>query len=85
MAPPIDEMQPPLSVAEQEELAVSLILDAWRSGIEQGVSPQALAAVAIATGFAELVGLIGQDAAVDVAAKLPEQIRSGALGPHRAN
>ena len=83
--PPNDESGPPLSVAEQEEAAVELIIDAWKSGIERGVAPQTLAAVAIATGFAELVGTIGQDAAVDVAEKLPHQIRSGALSPQKAN
>lgn len=85
MAPPIDDGQPPLSIAEQEELAMELIVDAWRAGIGRGVAPQTLAAIAISIGFAELVGLIGQDAAVEVAGKLPDQIRSGALGPHGTN
>ncbi len=83
--PPTDESHPPLSVAEQEEVAVELIIDAWRMAIERGVAPQTLAAVAIATGFAELVGTIGQEAATEVAEKLPYQIRSGALGPQQTN
>ena len=83
--PPNDESGPSLSVREQEEVAVELIIDAWKSGIERGVAPQTLAAVAIATGFAELVGTIGQEAAVDVAEKLPHQIRSGALSPQQTN
>ncbi len=67
--------------ARQQEIALDHMLTAWRAALDQGVVPETIAAVAIATGFTELVGKLGEDAAIEVAERLPEQIRSGALSP----
>lgn len=67
--------------AEQQEIALDLMLTAWRTALSRGVVPETIAAVAIATGFTELVGKLGRQAAIDVAERLPDQIRSGALSP----
>jgi hypothetical protein len=72
---------PELSEAEQQEAALDVMLDAWRNALAKGVVPETIAAVAIATGFTELVGKLGEQAAIDVAERLPDQIRSGVLTP----
>ena len=67
--------------AQQQEIALDAMLTAWRTALDRGVVPETIAAVAIATGFTELVGKLGEQAAIDVAERLPEQIRNGALSP----
>lgn len=70
-----------LPAARQQEIALEIMLGAWRKALAEGVVPETIAAVAIATGFTELVGKLGEQAAIDVAEKLPEQIRNGVLTP----
>jgi hypothetical protein len=57
--------------------ALSLILDAWDEGTENGVAPEQMAYAALFTALTDLVALYGEDAVKKLAQGLERRIDLG--------
>jgi hypothetical protein len=63
--------------AEERQLALEYLAEAWNSAEEDGVEAQALAHASLFAALATLVRAHGEEATADLVAALPERIRSG--------
>lgn len=57
--------------------ALSLILEAWEEGTEQGIPPELMAYAALFTALTDLVASFGEDAVASLARGLDERVRQG--------
>ena len=57
--------------------ALSLILDAWSEGAENGVSAEQMAYAALFTALSDLVTLHGENAVLDLVRGLERRIAAG--------
>ncbi len=67
----------PLSDAEQKQLALDLLLDAWETALARGVGAEVLASTAIFAALADMVDLHGEEAVAQFCAGLPARLRNG--------
>lgn len=65
------------SEADQKKRALSLILDAWDNGLNEGVDSVILAEVAIYAALTDLVAEQGEEAIAQIFEELPKRIRAG--------
>lgn len=63
--------------------ALSLILDAWDEGTEEGVPAEQMAYAALFTALTDLVSQFGEDAVVRLARGLEARINVGEFTLHR--
>lgn len=57
--------------------ALSLILDAWDQGTDQGIAPELMAYAALFTALTDLVATYGEEAVANLARGLDERVRQG--------
>lgn len=57
--------------------ALSIILDAWDAGAEDGVAPEIMAYAAIYTALTDLVSLFGEEAVAALAGNLVRKVQKG--------
>ena len=57
--------------------ALSLILEAWDEGADQGIAPELMAYAALFTALTDLVAAFGEDAVASLARGLDERVRQG--------
>jgi len=57
--------------------ALSLILEAWDQGTDQGIAPELMAYAALFTALTDLVATYGEDAVANLARGLDERVRQG--------
>lgn len=57
--------------------ALSLILEAWDQGTDQGIPPELMAYAALFTALTDLVATYGEDAVANLARGLDERVRQG--------
>jgi len=57
--------------------ALSLILDAWDRGADQGIAPELMAYAALFTALTDLVATYGEEAVANLARGLDERVRQG--------
>lgn len=62
---------------EMREQALDALAGAWNTAIGQGVSRELMVSVALALAYGELVSIYGRDVAENIAARFPDQIKSG--------
>ena len=62
---------------EHKARALELLLDAWDTGLNEGIEAELLATAAIFAALTDMVDLHGQDAVAKMAEELPGRIRSG--------
>jgi hypothetical protein len=61
----------------QKARALELLLDAWDTGLAEGIEPEVLATAAIFAALTDMVDLHGEDAVAAMAEELPRRIREG--------
>jgi hypothetical protein len=66
-----------LSEAEQRQLALDTLMDAWNTAIKKGVDADVLAKTAIFAGLSDIVGAYGERAIADMTRELPDRSRQG--------
>lgn len=57
--------------------ALSIILDAWDLGAEDGVAPEIMAYAALYTALTDLVALFGEEAVAALAGNLVRKVKKG--------
>lgn len=57
--------------------ALSLILEAWDEGTDQGIPPELMAYAALFTALTDLVAVFGEDAVANLARGLDARVRQG--------
>ena len=57
--------------------ALTLILDAWDEGTDQGIAPELMAYAALFTALTDLVSAFGEDAVANLARGLDARVRQG--------
>ena len=63
--------------AEERQIALEYLAEAWNSAEEDGVESQALAHASLFAALATLVRAHGDEAIADLVATLPDRIRAG--------
>jgi len=64
-------------IAEKKRAALDLVLDAWCTGIENGIDGEILAHASLFAALSDLVELYGEEAVANLAARLPQRIHDG--------
>ncbi|MCL4766361.1 MAG: hypothetical protein KJZ80_09025 [Hyphomicrobiaceae bacterium] len=62
--------------------ALSLILEAWDEGADQGIAPELMAYAALFTALTDLVAAFGEDAVASLARGLDVRVRQGEFTIH---
>ncbi len=57
--------------------ALSIILEAWDEGADQGIAPELMAYAALFTALTDLVSAFGEDAVANLARGLDARVRQG--------
>lgn len=57
--------------------ALSIILEAWDQGADQGIAPELMAYAALFTALTDLVSTFGEDAVANLARGLDARVRQG--------
>jgi hypothetical protein len=70
--------------AEERQLALEYLAEAWNSAEEDGVESQALAHASLFAALATLVRAHGEEATADLVAALPDRIRAGEYNLERS-
>ncbi len=70
--------------AEERQLALEYLAEAWNSAEDDGVQSHALAHASLFAAFATLVRAYGEEATADLIAALPERIRAGEYSLERS-
>jgi hypothetical protein len=63
--------------AEERQIALEYLAEAWNSAEEDGIESQSLAHASLFAALATLVKMHGEDATAALVAALPDRIRSG--------
>jgi len=66
--------------AELRARAVESLSKAWAEAESQGVPADVIAGVALAKSYTELVAVMGNDTAANIAARFVDEIRAGRFG-----
>lgn len=64
-------------IAEKKKAALDLVLDAWCTGLENGIDGEILAHAALFAALSDLIDLYGEEAVSNLAARLPQRIHDG--------
>ena len=70
--------------AEERQIALEYLAEAWNSAEEDGVESQALAHASLFAALATLVRTHGEEAIAQLVASLPDRIRSGEYNLERS-
>ncbi|MFN4143582.1 hypothetical protein [Aestuariivirga sp.] len=65
------------SPAEEKQLALRYLLDAWEEAAYEGVDRDCLATAAIFAALSELITTYGEEPVAVMCERLPERVRSG--------
>lgn len=64
-------------VAQKKRAALDLVLNAWSTGLENGIDGEILAHAALFAALSDLIELYGEEAVANLAARLPQRIHNG--------
>lgn len=64
-------------IAEKKRAALDLVLDAWCTGLENGIDGEILAHASLFAALSDLVEIYGEEAVANLAARLPQRIHDG--------
>ncbi len=65
------------SPAEEKQLALRYLLDAWEEAVYEGVDPDCLATAAIFAALSDMIATYGEEPVAVMCARLPERVRAG--------
>lgn len=65
------------SPAEEKQLALRYLLDAWEEAVYEGVDPDCLATAAIFAALSDMIATYGEEPVATMCARLPERVRAG--------
>jgi hypothetical protein len=63
--------------AEQRQVALRYILEAWEEALRDGVEPEMLANAALFSALSDLISTYGEDAVASMTANLSKRIENG--------
>lgn len=63
--------------AEEKQLALRFLLDAWEEAAYEGVDRDCLATAAIFAALSELISTYGEEPVAVMCERLPERVRAG--------
>lgn len=66
-----------LTIAEKKRAALDLVLDAWCTGLDNGIDGEILAHAALFAALSDMIEIYGEDAVSNLAARLPQRIHDG--------
>jgi hypothetical protein len=67
----------PIDTKSDSFKALTLILDAWDEGTDQGIAPELMAYAALFTALTDLVSAFGEEAVANLARGLDARVRQG--------
>jgi hypothetical protein len=70
-------LKTPPSPAEEKQLALRYLLDAWEEAVYEGVDPDCLATAAIFAALSDMIATYGEEPVAVMCARLPERVRAG--------
>lgn len=65
------------SPAEEKQLALRYLLDAWEEAVYEGVDPDCLATAAIFAALSDMIATYGEEPVAAMCARLPDRVRAG--------
>ena len=65
------------SLAEEKQLALRYLLDAWEEAVYEGIDPDCLATAAIFAALSDMIATYGEEPVAVMCARLPERVRAG--------
>jgi predicted YcjX-like family ATPase len=71
-----DRLTPP-SPAEEKQIALRYLLDAWEEAVYEGVDPDCLATAAIFAALSDMIATYGEEPVAAMCERLPERVRAG--------
>lgn len=65
------------SPADEKQVALRFLLDAWEEAIYEGVDPDCLATAAIFAALSDMIATYGEEPVAMMCERLPERVRAG--------
>ena len=65
------------SAADEKQLALRYLLDAWQEAVYEGVDPDCLATAAIFAALSDMIATYGEEPVATMCERLPERVRAG--------
>ena len=76
MLKPSDRPLKPLA-AEEKQIALRYLLDAWEEAVYEGIDPDCLATAAIFAALSDMIATYGEDPVAAMCERLPERVLAG--------
>lgn len=67
----------PTSTADQKQVALRYLLDAWQEAVYEGIDPDCLATAAIFAALSDMIATYGEEPVAAMCERLPERVRTG--------
>ena len=65
------------SPAEEKQLALRYLMDAWEEAVYEGIDPDCLATAAIFAALSDMIATYGEEPVAVMCERLPARIRAG--------
>lgn len=65
------------TIAEKKRAALDIVLDAWTTGLENGIDGEILAHAALFAALSDMIEIYGEEAVANLTARLPQRIHDG--------
>ena len=65
------------TTADEKQLALRYLLDAWQEAVYEGVDPDCLATAAIFAALSDMIATYGEEPVAAMCERLPERVRVG--------
>jgi len=63
--------------ADEKQVALRYLLDAWEEAVYEGVDPDCLATAAIFAALSDMIATYGEEPVAAMCERLPERVRAG--------
>ena len=70
-------------IQEKKRAALDLMMDAWFSGLEDGIDGEILAHAALFLAMSDMIDTYGENAVAELASRLPQRIHNGEFSVNR--
>ena len=65
------------ATADEKQVALRYLLDAWQEAVYEGVDPDCLATAAIFAALSDMIATYGEEPVATMCERLPERVRAG--------
>jgi predicted YcjX-like family ATPase len=65
------------TTADEKQVALRYLLDAWQEAVYEGVDPDCLATAAIFAALSDMIATYGEEPVAVMCERLPERVRIG--------